>query len=107
MRMRTYLRLDHYVVDVLMRDLAGHDRRPAAFLVYLHLWAETRGAERRSIRASHSRMAAATGLSRRTVQNALTLLLRRRLVRVIRDRPTATPEYLVSCPWRNAGPPTR
>ena len=45
MRMRTYLRLDHYVVNVLMRDLAGHDRRPAAFLVYLHLWAETRGAE--------------------------------------------------------------
>ena len=100
MRMRTYLRLDHYVVDVLMRDLAGHDRRPAAFIVYLHLWAETRGAERRSMRISHSRMATSTGLSRRTVQNALALLVRRRLVRVIRDHPTATPEYLVACPWR-------
>jgi CRP-like cAMP-binding protein len=98
--MRTYLRLDHYVVDVLMRDLAGHDRRPAAFLVYLHLWTETRGAERRSIRTSHSRIATATGLSRRTVQNALALLVRRRLIRVIHDRPTAPPEYLVACPWR-------
>lgn len=98
--MRTYLRLDHYVVDVLMRDLAGHDRRPAAFIVYLHLWAETRGAERRSLRTSHSRIANATGLSRRTVQNALALLVRRRLVRVIRERATAIPEYLVACPWR-------
>jgi hypothetical protein len=62
--MQTYLRLDRYVVDVLMRDLAGHDRRPAAFLVYLHLWAETRGAERRSMRTSHSRIATSTGLSR-------------------------------------------
>ena len=98
--MRTYLRLDHYVVDVLMRDLAGHDRRPAAFLVYLHLWAETRGAERRSTRTSHARIAAATGLSRRAVQNAIALLVRRRLVRVIREHTTAIPEYLVACPWR-------
>lgn len=100
MRMRTYLRLDHYVVDVLMRDLAGHDRRPAAFLVYLHLWAETRGAERRSARTSHSRIAIATGLSRRTVQNALALLTRRRLIRIIREHATATPQFLVACPWR-------
>ena len=100
MRMRTYLRLDHYVVNVLMRDLAGHDRRPAAFLVYLHLWAETRGAERRSTRTSHGRIATATGLSRRTVQNALGVLVRRRLVRAVRDYATATPEYVVACPWR-------
>lgn len=98
--MQIYLRLDHYVVDVLMRDLAGHDRRPAAFLVYLHLWAETRGAERRSVRASHGQIAIATGLSRRTVQNAIALLARRRLVRVIREHTTATPEYVVACPWR-------
>jgi hypothetical protein len=100
MRMRTYLRLDHYVLDVLMRDLAGHDRRPAAFIVYLHLWAETRGAERRSIRTSHTRIVTSTGLSRRTVQNSLALLLRRRLVRVTREHRTAIPEYLVACPWR-------
>lgn len=98
--MRTFLRLDHYVVDVLMRDLAGHDRRPGAFLVYLHLWAATRGVERRSMRTSHGRIAVSTGLSRRTVQNALVLLVPRRLVRVIRHGRTATPEYLVVCPWR-------
>ena len=32
---RPALSLDHYVVDTLMRDLVGHDRRPSAFLVYL------------------------------------------------------------------------
>ena len=32
--------LDDYVVEVLMRDLVGHDHIPSAFLVYLHLWAE-------------------------------------------------------------------
>ena len=52
------------------------------------------------MRTSHSRIATSTGLSRRTVQNALALLVRRRLVRVIREQPTATPEYLVACPWR-------
>lgn len=34
------LNLDDYVVDVLMRDLVGHDRRPASFLVYLWLISE-------------------------------------------------------------------
>ena len=101
MLMRTYLRIDHYVVDVLMRDLAGHDRRPASVLVYLHLWAQTWGAERRSIRTSHGRIAAATGLSRRTVQSATALLLRRRLLRMLKDSATATPEYVVLRPWRH------
>ncbi|MGH9571215.1 MAG: helix-turn-helix domain-containing protein [Candidatus Angelobacter sp.] len=67
---------------------------------HLQLRRETRGAERRSTHTSHSRIAVCTGLSRRTVQNALALLVRRRLVRVVRERPTATPEYLVVCPWR-------
>ena len=98
--MRAYLRLDHYVVDVLMRDLAGHDRRPAAFLVYLHLWGQTWGVERRSTRTSHSRIAAATGLSRRTVQDSIAVLTRRRLVRAQRARRTATTEYSVVRPWR-------
>ena len=29
--------LDAYVLDVLMPDLVGHDRRPATFIVYLFL----------------------------------------------------------------------
>jgi hypothetical protein len=32
--------LDDYVVDALMRDLAGHDRKPASFLVYVWLTAQ-------------------------------------------------------------------
>ena len=28
------LTLDPYLTETLMRDLVGHDRRPAAFLVY-------------------------------------------------------------------------
>ena len=33
--------LDGYVVRTLMRDLLGHDRRPAAFVVYVWIAAET------------------------------------------------------------------
>ena len=29
--------IDDYVLDVLMRDIVGHDQQPAAFLVYLYL----------------------------------------------------------------------
>ena len=100
--MQTYLRLDHYIVDVLMRDLTGHDRRPAAFLVYLHLWALTWGVERRSVPCSHRQIAAATGLSKRTVQDAVALLLRRRLLRAVRANRTATPQYFVIRPWRRS-----
>jgi hypothetical protein len=39
------LSFDEYVIDVLMPDLAGHDRRPTSFLVYLWLAA---GQARRS-----------------------------------------------------------
>jgi len=98
--MQAYMKVDHYVVDVLMRDLAGHDRRPAAFLVYLHLWAETWGAERHTVKRSHGQIAAATGLSRRTAQAAVAVLLRRRLVRAQRRWRTATTEYAVMRPWR-------
>jgi hypothetical protein len=36
------LALDPYVVDVLLPDLVGHDRSPAAFLVYIYLWGACR-----------------------------------------------------------------
>ena len=36
--------LDPYILDVLMRDLVGHDHTPSAFLVYLWLWGRTRAA---------------------------------------------------------------
>ena len=41
--------LDDYVMDVLMRDLVGHDRAPSAFLVYLHLWSESEGRQKSAV----------------------------------------------------------
>ena len=37
-RFRETIPIDDYVLDVLMRDLIGHDQKPAAYLVYLHLY---------------------------------------------------------------------
>ncbi|HKD92284.1 MAG TPA: helix-turn-helix domain-containing protein [Terriglobales bacterium] len=96
-----YVKLDHYVVDVLMRDLTGHDRKPAAFVVYLFLWYRTYGSDARSLHASHQTIANATGLSRRAVQNSIQWLLRRRLIRVHRAHRTAIPEYTVNRPWKH------
>ena len=47
----TSLELDRYVLETLMPDLVGHDRRPAAFIVYLALWARTTGARDRAVSA--------------------------------------------------------
>ena len=45
-------RIPAYLIDVLMRDLVGHDRAPSAFLVYLWLWRMSRGEGRERIGAS-------------------------------------------------------
>ena len=37
-RFRETIPVDDYVLDILMRDIVGHDRQPAAYLVYLHLY---------------------------------------------------------------------
>ncbi len=95
----TTIPVDRYVVDVLLRDLAGHDRSPAAFLVYLMLWARTRGAGATSARLSHADIAEETGLSKSAVQQALRILHRRGLVRSKRAHETATPEHSVARPW--------
>ena len=71
------LKLDSYVIQVLMRDLTGHDHRPSAFLVYLYFWSQTLGAGRRSAFASLRQIAEATGLSKSAVQAALKRLTRR------------------------------
>jgi hypothetical protein len=41
----TTVEVDAYVIDTLLPDLVGHDRRPSAFLVYLHLWRLSGGGE--------------------------------------------------------------
>lgn len=92
------LPLDPYVVDVLLPDLVGHDRRPSAFLVYLVLWHRT-GGGRRAVPASLRELAEATGLSKRAVQDALAVLERRRLLAIARAGPTSVPHHRVLRPW--------
>lgn len=91
------LSLDQYVVDVLMPDLVGHDKSPSAFLVYLYLWraAGTRG----RAQVSYATMAADTGLSKASVQRAVAILKRRKLLVVSKASPTAVPDYRVVRPW--------
>ena len=92
-------RLDAYVVDVLLRDLVGHDRSAAAFLVYLLLWRRTLGAAAESVRLSHRDIALETGLSKSAVQHALRVLHRRGLVRSRRRHRTDTPDHRVVRMW--------
>lgn len=89
------IRIDAYLIDVMMRDLVGHDRQPSAFLVYLCLLAHTFGRHKHSVRMSLRELAEATGLSKSAVQAAV----RRRLIRVRHDSPTAVPEYFPERPW--------
>ena len=96
------LTFDRYVVDVLLRDLVGHDRRPAAFLVYVWLAAEqqNRGGV---VQVSYQEIAENTGLSKSSVQGAVGWLVKRKLVAAMKDNATATPRYKVQTPWRRGG----
>src|SRR5690242_20919057 len=85
--------VDEYVLDVLMPDLAGHDRSPSAFLVYMALWSALYRLEERRVAISLQKLSEATGLSKSAVQGALRLLRRRDLVRVTKGSPTAVPRY--------------
>lgn len=97
--------LDTYVVETLMPDLVGHDRQPSAFLVYLHLWSKTHGRARARVQISLVDLAEGTGLAKRSVQAALTTLVKRRLVSVERASITAVPHYAVYRPWRRSERP--
>jgi hypothetical protein len=90
------IEIDAYVLDVLMRDLVGHDRSPSAFLVFLFLWRQTLTDESR---LTLRRIAEGTGLSKRGVQDAIGHLEERKLLRVTRKSITAVPEYAVLRPW--------
>jgi len=92
--------MDDYVVDVLMRDLVGHDRRPACFLVYLWLAAE-QGRRNGAVEISYREIAEGIGVSKSSVQSAVAWLVRRKLVGVTKTSVTATPCYSVLSPWRS------
>jgi len=97
--MKKNISLDPYIHGTLLRDLVGHDHKPAAFLVYLWLYAEQqRLAE--PVATSYARLAEETGLSRSTSQAAVAWLLRRKLLLVSKQAVTATPVYFVQSPWR-------
>lgn len=91
--------LDSYVLDVLMRDLTEHEKRPSAFLVYLHVWRRSFGTGEKAVALSYQEIAEGTGLSKSSVQGAVRLLKRRKLVHVSLKNTTATPIYRAERPW--------
>jgi len=93
--------INDYVTDVLMRDLVGHDRKPACFLVYLWLAAE-QSRRRGDVRISYEEMAESIGISRSSAQGAVRWLLKRKLLAVTKEAVTATPTYRVRTPWRES-----
>ena len=93
------LSVDPHVVDVLLPDLVGHDKRPSSFVLYLWLYAMTKGVGRKGAFFSYQMLTDRTGLSKRAVQRAVEHLRRRQLIRVTRKSPTAVPEYVVTTPW--------
>ena len=88
-----------YVIDVLMPDLVGHDRRPAAFLVYLYLLRHARPNRRGELPVSLQMIATRTGLSKSSVQNAIRHLERRGLVDPRSGASTTAPMRRVLYPW--------
>lgn len=89
--------IDAYVFNELMRDLVGRHRKPSAFLVYVTL---SIAADGRQVPCSHGRLALQTGLSKRSVQEAIRLLIDRELVRAVKTGVTDTIRYEVMTPWR-------
>jgi hypothetical protein len=106
-------KLDPYITDVLLRDLVGHDRRPASFLVYIWFTAEQQKyAQQKYAQQSHSaavtisyqELAESIGISKSSAQSAVAWLIRRKLLAVTKTTVTATPAYRVLTPWRNRAP---
>lgn len=96
------LLLDAYVLDVLMPDLVGHDRRPAAFIVYLYLLRQAARLQRDAVAVSLQAIATETGLSKSAVQVALRHLKRRRLIDPEVAATVTHPVRQVLRPWARA-----
>ena len=94
-----HFNLDDYVVDVLMPDLVGHDRRPAAFVVYLFLLRQAAKGRRDTLSVSLQSIATKTGLSKSTVQAAIRHLRRRRLLDPSIVASSSDPVRRVLRPW--------
>jgi DNA-binding transcriptional ArsR family regulator len=92
--------IDSYVIDVMMRDLVGHDKTPAAFVVYLYLAVRVEREMTHGVEASLGKIASATGLSKTAVQRAVANLKRRELIAVSKRSETSTPVYTLKRHWR-------
>jgi hypothetical protein len=92
--------IDDYVIDVLMRDIVGHDRQPACYLVYICLYGLATRGRWKPVSASLRTLADATGLSKSAVQTALENLRRRELIATTTDHSTAVPCHRVLRHWR-------
>ena len=91
--------VDAYVLDVLMPDLIGHDRRPAAFIVYLFLLGLSTRSHRDLVPVSLQMIATKTGLSKSTVQTAVRHLRRRGLLDPSVPATVTNPIRAVLRPW--------
>jgi hypothetical protein len=91
--------IDDYVIDVLMRDLVGHDRRVVSFLVYLWFAGEQRKGI--AVEASYRQIAESIGVSKSSVQAAVGWLIKRKLLASTKKTVTAIPRYKVMTPWRD------
>jgi DNA-binding transcriptional ArsR family regulator len=92
--------LDSYVLDVLMRDLVGHDKKPSAFIVYLYLAVRIEREMTHGVEASYGTISSATGLSKSAVQHAIAHLRKRKLISVSMSSATSTPQYRLHRHWR-------
>jgi DNA-binding transcriptional MocR family regulator len=90
---------DSYVIDVLMPDLVGHDRRPAAFVVYLYLLRQSGRRREGTISVSLQSIATKTGLSKSSVQGAIRHLKRRGLLDPAVKATVTNPVRRVLRPW--------
>ena len=99
-RFKQTVPIDDYVLDVLMRDLIGHDQQPAAYLVYLYLYSQATRKKWKPIVASLRMLADATGLSKSAIQVALVKLRRRELIASTRSHATGTSRHRVLRHWR-------
>ena len=93
------VQFDDYVIDVLMRDLVGHDRRVVSFLVYLWFAREQRKGN--VVEASYRQIAECIGVSKSSAQAAVAWLIKRKLLASTKKTVTATPRYKVLTPWRD------
>jgi hypothetical protein len=99
-RFKQTIPIDDYILDVLMRDLIGHDQKPAAYLVYLYLYGQAARTKWKPVVASLRTLADGTGLSKSAIQIALATLRRRELIVTTRNHAAATSHHRVLRHWR-------